>query len=255
MDTYQLVILSFSFLLISVAYSMAGFGGGSSYLAILSLFVDDFNFIRTHALLCNIAVVSIGCFLAYREKNFDFKKILAYAVCSVPAAFLGSLVQLSEKTFFIMLGFALILAALALFSQNIKNQKRIYKPQSFLMSSNIGGGIGLLSGLVGIGGGIFLSPIMYLFNWEDAKNIARISSFFILINSISSLSGLIITGSISSSPTIAAALLIPVIIGGYIGTNLSIRKLDNCLLKKITGFLVLIVGIRLLLINVINLQI
>jgi uncharacterized membrane protein YfcA len=233
-----LILLSLSFLLISCVYSMAGFGGGSSYLAILSFFAYDFHFIRTHSLLCNIAVVSIGCFIAYREGKLHLKKAVPYVLFSVPAAFLGAQIKLSEKMFFIILGFALVFAALALFSQNIIKQKTIQKPQSILMSSNIGGGIGLISGLVGIGGGIFLSPIMNLFNWENARNIAGISGFFILINSVSSLSGLMLTDSISSSTTVAAALLIPVIIGGYIGTILSIKKIDDSLLKRITGFLV-----------------
>lgn len=253
LDPGQLIFLSFAFFLVAAFYSMAGFGGGSSYLALLSLFVQDFHFIRTHALLCNITVVSIGCYLAYRQKTFDFRKAVPYVIFSVPAAFLGALIRLSERGFFILLGFALVLAALALFAQSLKIQKDHAPSPSTLINSNMGAGIGLLSGLTGIGGGIFLSPLLHLLRWESAQNIARISGFFILVNSLSGLTGLAMIGSLQATAISAAALIVPVMLGGYLGTQMSIKKINNTLLKKITGILVLIVGVRLLLLHIFHL--
>jgi len=247
METYTLMLIALSFLLISCFYSMAGFGGGSSYLAILSLIFHDFYFIRTNALLCNIAVVSIGCWLAHKEGKLHFRKIVPYALLSVPAAFFGAQVKLSERTFFVILGTALIFSAFALFLQ--KNKTHALTPQKpVLLASFAGGGIGFLSGMVGIGGGIFLSPILNLLHWEKAKDAARISGFFILVNSVSGLSGLVLTGAFSSSLLLALVLLTAVIIGGYTGTKISLKRLDGALVRKVTGILVFAVGIRLLLI-------
>ncbi len=253
LDPGPLLFLSITFFLVAVFYSMAGFGGGSSYLALLSLFAYDFHFIRSHALLCNIAVVGISCFLAYRQNTFDFKKAIPFVVFSIPAAFLGALIRLSERSFFILLGIALVLAAIALFVQSLRLRSDHPRPASPFSRGNMGIGIGLLSGLTGIGGGIFLSPILNLLHWESAKNIARISSFFILVNSIASISGLAITGSLHITGFSAFALVTPVMLGGYLGSQWSIKKINNAFLKKITGFLVLIVGLRLLSLHIFNL--
>ena len=115
METSTILLISFLFLLISFLYSAVGFGGGSSYLAILSLFVTDFNTIRTHALLCNIAVVTIGCIIAYRKGFLSLKKAIPYTIFSVPAALWGATFKLSQQSFFLLLSGALILSAVALF--------------------------------------------------------------------------------------------------------------------------------------------
>lgn len=240
-----IVLVALSFLIISCLYSMAGLGGGSSYIAILSLTFQDFHVIRSNALLCNIAVVGIGCCIAHKAGKLHWRKVVPYAAFSVPAAFIGAQVQLSASTFFIVLGISLIFSALALF---VESGQTAGTPRSkpALLASYAGGGIGFLSGMVGIGGGILLSPILNLFRLENAHQVARIATFFILVNSISGIAGLTITNAFKTSWQTSSILLVSVILGGFIGATISIKKLNESLIKKITGLLVMAAGIRLL---------
>ncbi|WP_301923465.1 sulfite exporter TauE/SafE family protein [Ferruginibacter sp.] len=247
MDTTALIIISLLFVVISFLYSSVGFGGGSSYLAILSLFITDFNTIRTHALLCNIAVVSIGCVVAYLKKFLSLKKAIPYVIFSVPAALLGATFKLSERTFFIILGGALVLSAIALFLQVIRPVKPLTDTKKILIRSvPLGTGLGFLSGIVGIGGGIFLSPVLNLLNWEEAKNIAGIASFFILVNSIGGIAGLAISGSIMVAMPFTLWVVAAVIVGGFAGSLISMKLFNALLIKRLTAVLILIVGIKLL---------
>jgi uncharacterized membrane protein YfcA len=247
MDTTTLIIISLLFVVISFLYSSVGFGGGSSYLAILSLFITDFNTIRTHALLCNIAVVSIGCVVAYLKGFLSLKKAIPYVIFSVPAALLGATFKLSERTFFIILGGALVLSAIALFLQVVRPVKPLTDPKKILIRSvPLGTGLGFLSGIVGIGGGIFLSPVLNLLNWEEAKNIAGIASFFILINSIGGIAGLAISGSIMVAMPFTLWVVAAVIVGGFAGSLISMKLFNALLIKRLTAVLILIVGIKLL---------
>jgi uncharacterized membrane protein YfcA len=247
MDTTTLIIISLLFVVISFLYSSVGFGGGSSYLAILSLFITDFNTIRTHALLCNIAVVSIGCVVAYLKGFLSLKKAIPYVIFSVPAALLGATFKLSERTFFIILGGVLVLSAIALFSQVVRPVKPLTDSKKILIRSvPLGTGLGFLSGIVGIGGGIFLSPVLNLLNWEEAKNIAGIASFFILVNSIGGIAGLAISGSIMVAMPFTLWVVAAVIVGGFAGSLISMKLFNALLIKRLTAVLILIVGIKLL---------
>ncbi|MBC7626542.1 sulfite exporter TauE/SafE family protein [Ferruginibacter sp.] len=247
MDTTTLIIISLLFVVISFLYSSVGFGGGSSYLAILSLFITDFNTIRTHALLCNIAVVSIGCVVAYLKGFLSLKKAIPYVIFSVPAALLGATFKLSERTFFIILGGALVLSAIALFLQVVRPVKPLTDTKKILIRSvPLGTGLGFLSGIVGIGGGIFLSPVLNLLNWEEAKNIAGIASFFILVNSIGGIAGLAISGSIMVAMPFTLWVVAAVIVGGFAGSLISMKLFNALLIKRLTAVLILIVGIKLL---------
>ncbi len=247
MDTTTLIIISLLFVLISFLYSSVGFGGGSSYLAILSLFITDFNTIRTHALICNIAVVSIGCVVAYLKEFLSLKKAIPYVIFSVPAALLGATFKLSERSFFIILGGVLVLSAVALFFQVVRPVKPLTDRKKILIRSvPLGTGLGFLSGMVGIGGGIFLSPVLNLLNWEEAKNIAGIASFFILVNSIGGIAGLAISGSIMVAMPFTLCVVAAVIVGGFAGSLISMKLFDALLIKRLTSVLILIVGIKLL---------
>lgn len=247
MDTSTILIISGLFLIISFLYSTVGFGGGSSYLAILSLFITDFNTIRTHALLCNIAVVSIGCVVAYLKEFLSLKKAIPYVIFSVPAALLGATFKLSERSFFIILGGVLVLSAVALFFQVVRPVKPLTDRKKILIRSvPLGTGLGFLSGMVGIGGGIFLSPVLNLLNWEEAKNIAGIASFFILVNSIGGIAGLAISGSIMVAMPFTLCVVAAVIVGGFAGSLISMKLFDALLIKRLTAVLILIVGIKLL---------
>ena len=235
--------LPYLFFFIALIYSSAGFGGGSSYLAVLSLVpMIDFTEMRILALLCNLTVVTGSVLLFYREKLLLFARILPLVCLSVPFAYLGGTLQISRRFFFVVLGCTLFAAAvLMLFSTQGQHRKLPRKTDAV-----IGAGIGFLSGLVGIGGGIFLSPVLYLSRWAPAKNIAACTAFFILVNSAAGLAGQIVGAGFVVRPGLALSLTGAVFIGGQLGARLTIFKLPPILVKRVTGFLILTVAVRLL---------
>lgn len=244
MNEYLLLFLFFG---IALFYSSIGFGGGSSYLAILSLFLTDFYEIRTLALVLNVIVVSIGTLMFIRKQVFDWKAFWLFIVLSVPLAFVGARLKLSESTFFIILGSALILAASLMVFQTI-NKKVISYTLDRTESTLLGGAIGFLSGLVGIGGGIFLSPTLNLIGWKNAKVIASLASVFILVNSLAGISGLLVAGTFELNIDFALKIIGAVALGGLVGSNLSI-KMNTNLIRGLTAILVLYVGTRIVLLH------
>lgn len=242
MNEYVLLAI---FFFIALFYSSVGFGGGSSYLAILALVLTDFYEIRTLALLLNILVVSIGTFVFIQKKIFDWKVFWPFLVLSVPLAFIGARFRLSETLFFIVLGAALMLAAIMLLLQSVRRKdtsKALHVPASLAL----GGGIGLISGIVGIGGGIFLSPTLNLVGWKSAKVIAALASVFILVNSIAGVSGLLVAGTFQVDWLFASRLLVVVAIGALVGSRLSIQA-NKHLIQGLTAILVMYVGVRIVL--------
>ncbi len=245
MEHWELLLI---FLIIAFVYSSVGFGGGSSYLAVLAIYSLPYQEIRLTALICNVIVVVGGVIIYLRNKQVDWRKILPLTLISVPMAYLGAIIKLSQETFFLILGFTLILAALLLWIQTDKKDKDYrtenYKP-SLVQNSLLGGGIGFLSGLVGIGGGIFLSPLLNLIKWDTAKKIAATSSVFILVNSISGIAGQFSKLSAEMNFSRIGILCLSVFIGGQIGSRMSI-KWNPLIVKRMTAVLVFIAGINVL---------
>jgi uncharacterized membrane protein YfcA len=231
------------FFVISVIYSAAGLGGGSSYLAILALFPLEFTEVRMMALLCNIVVVSGSVYVFYKNGYLNFRKVLPLILWSIPFAYLGGSLKISSEIFFIILGVTLLIAGILMLVN--KTDKTIKLPN--YMNGIIGGGIGLLSGLVGIGGGIFLSPLLYLSHWAKAKVIATTTACFILVNSISGLIGQISTNGFDIDFELTTLLLITVLIGGQVGSRLAATKINPKIVRKITAFLILFVALKILL--------
>ena len=252
----ELVILMIGFLVIATLYSSVGFGGGSSYLALLALVFTSFFAIRSTALICNLVVVFGSTYLYWKNGHLNFKKFLPFIVASIPFAFLGARFRLSEQVFFVILGSALIISALALIFQTLKLKKSEEVNPNYppYVTYLLGAGIGLLSGLVGIGGGIFLAPILNHMKWDKSIKIAALASFFILVNSISGIGGLLTKGMFELPWIEASGLIVAVFIGGQIGIRLSLSKLTGNGIKIITAILVLIVGIRVLIVNGLQLQ-
>jgi len=200
------------------------------------------------ALLCNIVVVSGGSYIFFREGLLDLKKSWPFLLFSVPFAFLGGYLPIKEKTFFLLLAISLIAAAILLWFQN-SFQKKSESPSrlssNFLIKIGLGGFIGLLSGMVRIGGGIFLSPVLHLMNWDEARRISALASIFILVNSISGLAGQL-TRQSNLDWKFIAPLLAAVLIGGQLGSRLGAKWFNAIYIKRITAVLILLVGINIL---------
>ena len=243
---YHLIILLF--FIVSILYSSVGFGGGSSYLAILALTGIVFTQIRATALLCNIIVVTGNVYLFILRKEIDWKKIIPLVLISIPLAFLGGKLKISQYLFFILLGFTLVFAAITMWiSKKIissdKHQTKTNTPKNIAF----GGVIGFISGMVGIGGGIFLAPLLHLTNWDTPKKIAATASLFILVNSVAGLVGQYSNPDFFIDWNLTSFLLITVLVGGQIGSRMSNTYFTPIQLKKATAILIAFVGIRILL--------
>lgn len=238
----EIILLCIAFFVIATIYSSAGFGGGSSYLAVLSMVAMEFDDLRFIALCCNITVVIGSTFLFAKHLDIHWKRLLPLIILSVPLAYLGGKFRLSQEAFFIILGFSLLLASFVMFFGQVKETKQM--PRFF--NAFIGGGIGFLSGVVGIGGGIFLSPILHISRWGKPKLIAATAAVFILLNSIAGLIGQISTYGFSVKWSLLIPLMICVFIGGQIGVRSTIVKFSPRFVKQITAIVIFIVAIRLL---------
>jgi uncharacterized protein len=242
------------FFLIALIYASAGFGGGSSYLALLSLYGVAMNEMRVVALLCNLVVVSGNIWVFWRKDLIDLNKALPLILFSVPMAFLGAYIPIKEKTFFLLLGISLILAALVLLLDDNNffrkeaeiSAKTLSTPISPIKSSLLGGTIGFFSGMVGIGGGIFLSPILMFLRWDMPKRIAAVASLFIGVNSLAGLAGQWSKVQNLSNCEFYFCLLISVCIGGQIGSRMSVIKFEQRTVKFVTALLTLYAGVNLL---------
>ena len=235
------------FFIVAILYSSVGFGGGSSYLAILALTSIAFTQIRATALLCNIAVVSGNVLLFYQQKKIHWRKITPLILFSIPLSFLGGKLKISEHFFFILLGITLLFAAITMWvSKKIISKND--QPQSTYFKKNavFGGVIGFISGMVGIGGGIFLAPLLHLTNWDTPKKIAATASFFILVNSIAGLVGQYANPNFIIDWNLTSILLITVFIGGQIGSRISNNYFSPIQLKKATAILIAFVSLKIL---------
>ena len=240
-------ILSFLFFLTATLYSSVGFGGGSTYLALLLISDVPYLIFPVIALFCNIIVVSGNCFNYIKAGNINFKLLTPYLASSVPLAFIGGSLSIDKSFFEILLFIVLTLAGTLLllkfksFDERIKVYKKIPKTISIL----IGGSIGFISGIVGIGGGIFLSPILLLVRVDKAKNITTAASLFILINSISGLAGQFTKSSVINEIYSYWPLFLLVLLGGQLGNFLNLKIFPTRVLALVTSGLVMFVAIRM----------
>lgn len=239
--------LSFSFFLIALLYSTVGFGGGSSYIALLAVAGVSFTVLPKISLICNLLVVSGGCYHYYKKGHFNKKLLLSFVLSSAPMAFLGGVYPIKEKTFFIILIGTLILCGLRILFIKDRTIEEIKSP-SWPMAIFVGALLGLLSGMVGIGGGIFLSPILIYMGWARAKEAAAVASAFIFINSLAGLLGQFTKNAQLIEVEQYIFLFLAVIIGGQIGSRIGThKKISYSLIQKGTGILTLFIGLRLLL--------
>lgn len=240
----EISILILIFFVIALMYSSAGFGGGSSYIAVLllaDLAVLDSRFI---ALVCNLIVVSSASYYFYKSGYLKIKKVIPLVTLSIPFAFIGGAIQPEANTYKMIAAVTLIIASTVMLLQQNKISTKS-KSVSTPVLSSIGGGIGLMSGFIGIGGGIFLSPILHFIHWQSAKSISATACFFIFVNSIAGL-----VGQLTHTPVIDYKMCIflglAVFVGGRIGNRMNIHILSAEKIKFITAILIGLVGIRIL---------
>jgi uncharacterized membrane protein YfcA len=233
------------FLFMAVLYASVGQGGGSGYLAAMALLGVAPENIRQTALTLNVVVAGIGLVKFARAGFFDWRLCLPFVVASVPAAFLGGALSLPSEVFKPTVAVILLWAAGLLIR---RPQPRELSPQGkppHLVALGAGGGIGLISGLIGIGGGIFLAPLLILRRWADPKTTAGLSSAFILVNSLSAL-----VGVVSHSPGFPALLpvwMVVVAAGGWVGADYGAKRLSPQALQKVLAGVLVIASVKLFL--------
>lgn len=224
-------------------FSSVGHGGASAYLAAMALMNITPASMRPAALVLNILVASITIYKFYRADAFSWRLFIPLSVASIPTAFMGGLVSLPSHFYKPIVGLVLIFAAWHIFSQarKIYEVKQSAVPAYILLA--VGAALGLLSGLTGVGGGIFLSPILLFFKWAETKVISGVAAAFILVNSISGLIGVLI-----KQPVLPAALpywAVAAMLGGLIGAEYGSRRLANPTIRKLLALVLLLAGSKM----------
>ncbi len=235
------------FFLTAILYSSAGLGGGTTYLALLALFSFSYTSIPIFALSCNILVVSGGFWHFYRAGHFRLKNVLPFLITSIPLAYLGGSLSISKKVFSLLLAISLACAAFRLFLRDEeKALQELSWKEAYILGLPVGGLIGFLSGLIGIGGGIFLSPLLMLFRWANSKQAAAAASLFILVNSISGLLGQLSKGASFEALPSLLPLLIAVFLGSQVGARLGAFQLSKFTLQRVSAVILLFSSARIL---------
>ena len=242
-----MIILSILFFVTALIYSSVGFGGGSTYLAILLIWGVPYTIFPVIALVCNIIVVSGNSINFIRSKNININLLFPYLIGSIPLAFIGGSITIEKSLFEILLFCVLVVAGIFLLieSKSFSEEKIKINQIPKLISISIGSIIGFMSGIVGIGGGIFLSPLLFLMKAGYPKHITSSASLFILINSIFGIAGQLTKDQVLDQVITYWPLFLSVLIGGQIGSLLNIKFLSNKILALLTSFLVIFVAIRM----------
>jgi hypothetical protein len=242
----QDLLLGVLFFAAALLYSSVGHGGGSGYLAAMALLGVPPAMMRPTALVMNIGVAAISMVKFARAGGFDWRLFLPFALTSVPMAFVGGRIQLPVTWFGALLGVVLLFSATRLFTETLRHDgqaRRVRGPPPVPVALLVGAGIGLLSGLTGVGGGIFLSPLVVLLGWGTVRDSAAPTAAFILVNSASGLIGLL-----TRQPALPEALpfwVAAVLVGGTIGATLGARRLGNTGLRRALAAVLLVAGAKM----------
>jgi uncharacterized membrane protein YfcA len=241
-------LLALAFLVTALLYASVGFGGGSTYSALLALSGLDYRLLPLISLACNIVVVSGSSIRFARAGLTPWKKAGVIVMLGAPLSFVGGLTPIKEETFLALLGASLVLTSLTMLVPVRENADGTPTKAARWMPL-AAAPLGYFAGLVGIGGGIFLAPLLHLSRWHEARGIAATASLFILVNSLFGLAGQMVKngpGLLGAALGAALPLLVAVVIGGQIGSLLAARLLPPKWIRWLTALLVLVVGVRLL---------
>ena len=242
-----MIILSTFFFITAILYSSVGFGGGSTYLVLMLIWDIPYYILPIIALFCNIIVVSGNSINYIRSGNLNLKLLTPYLAGSIPFSFIGASIVIEKEIFELLLFIVLVIAGVFLLIESKSFNKDQIKVRqiSKILSISIGSIIGFTSGIVGIGGGIFLSPLLFLMKAGYPKHITTTASVFILINSIFGVAGQLTKNIVFNEFLNYWPLFMGVLIGGQIGNFLNIKFLSNKTLALITSLLVIFVATRM----------
>lgn len=243
MEFSEIIIISALFF-VAILYSSVGHGGASGYLAVMALAAISPGLTRPTALVLNVFVASIAAVQFFRRGHFSWRIFLSFAAASIPAAYLGGSVELPIGVYKITLGVVLIFAAFRL-AIKLKADENVVPPR-LVYCLGIGAFIGLLSGLVGVGGGIFLTPILLIMHWAEARTAAGVSAAFILVNSIAGLAGQY--SNVIQLPVSVSFWILAAVLGGIIGSSLGSKRFDSLTLRRVLAVVLLIAGVKLILV-------
>ena len=242
-----MIILPILFFITAILYASVGFGGGSTYLALLLIWDIPYYIFPVIALFCNIIVVTGNSINYVRAGNHNFKLLLPFLIGSIPLAFFGGTLIINKEIFEILLFLVLSIAGILLLINNksYADKNLVIKKLNLFISIFIGSILGLISGIIGIGGGIFLSPILFLLKADKPKTIVTTASLFILINSISGILGHLSKENVLNEVFLYWPLFLAVLIGGLFGNYLNLKIFSNRILALMTSFLVIFVAFRM----------
>jgi len=243
--SFELILTVSLFLGVAAAlYSSVGHAGASGYLAIMALFSFAPVQMKPTALALNIIVACIASVQFYRAGFFSWKLFLPFAVTSVPFAYLGGRIDLNVNAYRSVVGVVLLFAAFRLFLSSVQRSPETVRAPSYWLSTFVGAGLGFLSGLTGVGGGIFLTPLLLLMKWSETKKAAAVSAMFILVNSIS---GLIGNWKNIDQVSGSMAFFAPAVVaGGLAGSYLGTRKFDTTTLRRVLAVVLIVAASKLI---------
>lgn len=231
--------------IVAVLYSSVGHGGASGYLAVLSLLAIPRAEIATTALVLNILVAGTACLSFYRSKHFSLALTWPFILLSIPGALIGGAIHVPESIYSLLLAVALLAAAIRLSGliNPLSNEENL-RPLRLPAAIPLGGAIGLLSGVVGIGGGVFLSPVMLIARWANVKQVAATAAFFIVVNSIAGLSSRMISHNADFG--IIPVLPLAAFAGGLLGSSLGARIFSSLALRRVLAAVLVTAAVKLL---------
>jgi len=244
MPVSETLTIAFLFFVGAALYASVGHGGASSYLAVMGLFSLAPSVMKPTALALNILVAAVATFKFYRAGLFSWRLFWPFAVVSVPAAFIGGATMLPARAYKILVGVVLLYAAVWMFRSSLRPLNKEMHPPLLWAALVTGAAIGFLSGLTGVGGGIFLSPLILYMGWAETRATSGVAAPFILVNSIAGLLGHF--SSVSQLPPSIPIWGVAAVLGGWIGATYGSKRAPAPVLRQLLSLVLIVAGVKLI---------